>query len=557
MWIQAPKRPPGRPSARSAGFLLDGFAVRGVNSGFWQNAEIHVNTPRLSTAALLALALWLPCAATAQVTRYVDVLPSPNPALTDLNDAILYRGATSGAQAFDGKLDDQAYVVGPGDFFEINIWSPTARNFVLSVTPEGTLLVPAVGEIPLAGKSLAEARELITTQVLKAFPRSDVSATLTEARRVRVYVTGLVRQPGTYELFAYQRLADALARAGEILPERGSLRRVSRKQGDVTSEFDLLAFYAWADFSQNPYLVGGEQIRVVPREPREDQLQISGAVLSPGFVEFHPGDSVSDLIRVAFDFLPRVDLQNIVVTRLAGSGISETIHVSAFQDDRGWKITNDVELRRGDRVYVGQLHPHGKLATVAVYGEVQRPGHYTVVEDSTTLTELVTAAGGLTPLASPLGAHVMRPSYPSTFGRDTIPPVVSVDIRRLLSGDLTADVPLHNGDSVFVPPLTLGVQMVGHVYRPGILPYQPERAVPDYVELAGGYTNLADRGGVRIVRLGSGLLEKPNGGNPPLPGDQILIPGKVKRSTFTIVRDILAVVGVVATTYIIVDEVSE
>jgi protein involved in polysaccharide export with SLBB domain len=545
------------PFALSGGFLLDGFAVRGVNSGFWQNAEIHVNTSRLSTAALLTLVLWLPCAATAQVSRYVDVLPSPNPALTDLNDAVLYRGTTSGAQAFDGKLDDQAYVVGPGDFFEINIWSPTARNFVLSVTPEGTLLVPAVGEIPLAGKSLAEARELLTTRVLQSYPRSDVSATLTEARRVRVYVSGLVKQPGTYELFAYQRLADALARAGDILPEKGSLRRVGRTQGGVTSEFDLLSFYAGADLSQNPYLVGGEQIRVVPREPREDQLQISGAVASPGFVEFHPGDSVSDLIRFAFDFVPRADLQDIVVTRLAGSGVPEAIHVTASRDDRGWKIASDIELRRGDRVYVGDLHAHGKLATVAVYGEVERPGHYTVVEDRTTLTELVAAAGGLTPLASPLGAHVMRPSYPTTVGKDTIPPVVSIDIRRLLSGDLTADVPLHNGDSIFVPPLTLGVQMVGHVYRPGILPYQPERTVPDYIQLAGGYTHLADRGGVRIVRLGSGLLEKPNGGNPPLPGDQILIPGKVKRSTLTTLRDILAVVGVVATTYIIVDEVSE
>jgi polysaccharide export outer membrane protein len=499
----------------------------------------------------------LPAAAWSQVTRYIDVLPAANPALTDLNDAILYRGASSGAQAFDGKLDDSAYVVGPGDFFEINIWSPTARNYVLSVTPEGTLLVPAVGEIPLSGLNLAQARSTLEARVTKAFPRSEVSATLSEARRVRVYVSGLVKQPGTYELFAHQRLADAVSRAGEIVPERGSLRHVSRTLAGVTEEFDLLAFYAFADGSQNPYLVGGEQIRVAPREPREDQLQISGAVLSPGFVEFHAGDSVSDLLRFAFDFVPRADLDNIVVTRMANTGAPQTFKVSALRKDGGWTLTHDIALLRGDRIYVDYQPLHGRLATVAVYGEVERPGHYTVVEDSTKLSELVTAAGGLTPQASPLGARVLRPSFPTTIGRDSIPPVVSIDIRKLLSGDLSADVPLRGGDSIFVPPRALGVQVLGYVQRPGILAFLPDSTVDHYIAGAGGYTQQADKKGVRLVRMGSVLLEKPAASQPPLPGDQILVPGKGKGSTFGTVRNILAVVGVVAATYIIIDEASD
>lgn len=499
----------------------------------------------------------LPCGAAAQVTRYLDVLPAPNPVLTDLNDAILYRGANSGSQAFDGALDDTAYLVGPGDFFEINIWSPTARNFLLSVTPEGTLLVPAVGEIPLAGLSLLEARESLTGRVRKAFPGSDVSATLTEARRVRVHVSGLVKQPGTYELFAHQRLADAVARAGDVLPEHGSARHVSRTRDGVTSIFDLLAFYADADLSQNPYLVGGEQIRVAPREPREDQLQISGAVLNPGFVEYNAGDRVSDLIRFAFDFLPRADLNDIVVTRTPHSGTPETIQIAASRSDHSWKVENDIDLLRGDRVYVDYLPLLGRSGTVALYGEVERPGHYTVVEDSTTLSELVKAAGGLTSLASPLGTRVLRPSFPSTIGKDSIPPVVSIDVRKLLAGDLSADVPLRNGDSIFVPPQALGVQVLGYVERPGILPYLPEGAVERYVLAAGGYTTQADKKGVRVVRLGSSLMEKPETARPPLPGDQILIPGKGPRSSFGTVRNILAVVGVVASTYIIIHEASQ
>ena len=515
-----------------------------------------LRTIRIGFFTLVALTLSLP-AARAQVSRFTDVLPSPNPALTDLNDAILFRGVTSGSQAFDGVVNDTAYRVGPGDFFEINIWSPTARNFVLSVTPEGTLLVPGVGEILVAGMSLAAAREELTSRAQKALPRSDVSATLTEARRVRVHVSGLVREPGTYELFAHQRLADALARAGNVLLERGSVRHVTRTLDGVENEFDPLAFYAQADLSQNPYLVGGEFITVRPREPRQDQLQISGAVNHPGFVEFHEGDLVSDLIRFAFDFAPRADFENITITRLGPSGAPQTQTVSATRGEDGWHIDHDVPLERGDRVYVDHLLKEDKFATVAVYGEVHRPGHYTVVEDSTSLTELVAAAGGLTHMASPLGARVLRPSFQGMVGRDSIPPVLSIDVHKLLAGDLSADVALRDGDSVFVPAMSLGVQVVGHVHRPGILSYHPEFGVAEYVELAGGYTNLADRKGLRLVRSGSGLMEKPNGSTGPLPGDQIFIPGKAKRSTFSTIRNVLAVVGVVAVTYIIVDEVSD
>ena len=155
----------------------------------------------------LALVAW-PVTGATQVTRHVSVLPVPNPAgLTDLNDVILFRSSHSGVQAFDGALDPDAYIVGPGDHFEINIWSPLARNFLLIVTPEGTLLIPSVGEIELAGRTLHEARELILAATMEAFPNGDISATLTETRRVRVHVSGLVKAPGTYELYASQRLA--------------------------------------------------------------------------------------------------------------------------------------------------------------------------------------------------------------------------------------------------------------------------------------------------------------------------------------------------------------
>ena len=108
-----------------------------------------------------------------------------------------------------------------------------------------------------------------------------------------------------------------------------------------------------------------------------------------------------------------------------------------------------------------------------------------------------------------------------------------------------------------MPPLALGIQVVGYVKRPGILTYNPESPASAYIERAGGFVDQADKGGVRVARLGTSVLDKPDDDRPPGPGDRILIPGKGKSPVKNIVRDILAVVGVAAVTYIIVDEASK
>jgi protein involved in polysaccharide export with SLBB domain len=508
---------------------------------------------------ILAGALAWSATGEAQITRHSDIVPSLNPAvLSDLNDVILFRTSHSGFQAFDGQLDADAYRVGPGDQFDINIWTPSARSFVLNVTPEGTLLIPAIGEIHVAGRTLREARKVIVDACTEGFPDSDITATLTEARRVRVHIAGMVSAPGTHELYANQRLADALARAGDILPERGSARHVVRTRGDRTETFDLLSFYANGDLSTNPYLEGGEHIRVLPREPVEDQLQITGAVLQPGFVEYRDGDRVMDLVRFAYSFQPRADLSAIAVGRTdpqTGKTVSYTL--SARGQGPDWSIDDDMPLQRGDRVHVGYQKGAERMATVAIYGEVVRPGHYAIREDSTMLTDLIEAAGGPTARASPRDVVFLRPSYVSRLGGDSIPPVVSLNVLGLLAGDRSYDVPLRNGDSIFVPSRALDVQVLGSVLRPGILAYIPDAPAEGYIERAGGYSPEADKGKVRVIRALTGTFEKPHDDYPPAPGDQIMVPVKKSSSVGKWVRNIFALVGVAATTYLIVEAVSK
>ena len=505
-----------------------------------------------ASSILVLFALAVP--ARAQVTRYLDLLPAPTTAgLTDLNDVILFRSASGGGQAYDGPLDPDTYVIGPGDEIEINIWTPMARNFLLTITPEGTLMVPAVGEIRVAGLSLADARKKIVELSQGAFPASEITATLTEARRVRVHVSGMVKAPGTYELLASQRVADAITRAGDIMLDGGSARRVVRSRDNDHQVLDLLSFFARGDLTQNPYLEGGEHIVVMPREPLEDQLQVAGAVLKPGFLEYRLGDRISTLIRFAFGFQPRADLSNIVVTRTSGdNGRPQSYRVGARFDGLQWTIDEDMPLQRGDRVYVAFQPRAGSIVSVAVYGEVMRPGHYAIIEDSTTLSGLIEAAGGITPRASPREMTFLRTRYRSHIDGDTIPPIVSTSLEQLLAGDSSFDVPLKNGDSINIPPQLLGVQVWGQVLRPGILTYEPGQTLGSYIERAGGFAPEADKGKMELVRGLTGTVERAHIDRSAGPGDRVMIPARKGGTTLGTVRNIFAVVGVAAVAGLIV-----
>jgi protein involved in polysaccharide export with SLBB domain len=62
------------------------------------------------------------------------------------------------------------------------------------------------------------------------------------------------------------------------------------------------------------------------------------------------------------------------------------------------------------------------------------------------------------------------------------------------------DVPLRDGDVLTVPEHRAGVTVLGAVLNPGIIRFAPRREVDDYVRLAGGYTDKADKGDVVVVK---------------------------------------------------------
>jgi polysaccharide export outer membrane protein len=156
-----------------------------------------------------------------------------------------------------------------------------------------------------------------------------------------------------------------------------------------------------------------------------------------------------------------------------------------------------------------------------VMGEIENPGLY-VLHGQTTFLELLSKAGGLTKDAGD-SALVKRKTTDAANGEHAI----IIDLKRLIKeGDITLDVPIMDGDNVYIAKAGV-FYATGEVERPNAYKYEPGLTVVKAITKAGGFTDKASPGRVKIMRIRNGkeeILEKVKMDEPVLSDDVIIVP---------------------------------
>jgi polysaccharide export outer membrane protein len=165
---------------------------------------------------------------------------------------------------------------------------------------------------------------------------------------------------------------------------------------------------------------------------------------------------------------------------------------------------------------------------VFVFGGVTAPGMYPLT-DSMTLIELLARAGYL----GASEAIIVRPkaprapALPSDDGGDVIRVNLREFEKELESGQLSRNVPLADGDTIYVPRFDPNrVYVSGQVRTPGAFSVPEKTTVLQALALAGGPTERASLGRVEIIRLVNGKQKtiKAKLENVVRPGDTIIVP---------------------------------
>jgi protein involved in polysaccharide export with SLBB domain len=155
----------------------------------------------------------------------------------------------------EGPIDPHTYIVGPGDILGINIVATENVTIPVRINPTGDVIIPGVGIVDIAGKTLAEAKQSIVKYVADHGQRSAlVDVTLNGIRSFKVLVTGAVQNPGFVEVSGVDRVYDAILKAGG-LQKYAHRETISLKRGGETYEINLKEFLTVGDLSQNPFLL--------------------------------------------------------------------------------------------------------------------------------------------------------------------------------------------------------------------------------------------------------------------------------------------------------------
>ena len=166
---------------------------------------------------------------------------------------------------------------------------------------------------------------------------------------------------------------------------------------------------------------------------------------------------------------------------------------------------------------------------VFILGEAVKPGTYYLTK-KTTLIEAISMAGGHTKDAD-REVIVVRPDKnmpegnPATRSLGAQGRQIKVDLRSALEGDLSQNIYVENGDSIFVPKAKTFFIM-GDVRNPGEYKLQRGTTVRKAVSLAGGATEKAALGRIKVVRVIDGKEVESRIGldEPLLPNDTVMVP---------------------------------
>lgn len=312
---------------------------------------------------------------------------------------------------------DPSYVLGPGDKLSITFWGSLDSSAALDIKKDGTINLPGVGPISLAGVTLADADDVIRQQVEKKYVNFELSVTLLYLRSVNVFILGDARVPGNYRLPANASVLHALYAAGG--PTKvGSMRNIKIIRNSKTiAHFDLYEFLLKGKSSQDIQLQAEDTVFV---EPIGKLVRTDGEVKRPGIYEIKAGETINDLLGFAGGIGITAVQHKVQLDRIVAGKKRTVVDISTDGKAIGKSALSSVKVQDGDSITVypilERIHNY-----VVIRGQVERPGRYSYRSDMT-IKDLIDVADGLKP-----GAYLNRVELFRYF-TDEQREIISVDI---------------------------------------------------------------------------------------------------------------------------------
>lgn len=418
--------------------------------------------------------------------------PSKTKRSTGKHDAVTVFGKdifSANSLAFEPPVAgtvDAGYRLGAGDQLQIVMTGQVENAYQVDVRRDGSVILPTVGQVSLAGLSLEGARAAVRRYASRVYSGIDegkinVDVTVSRIRTNVVYVIGEVERPGAHQVSALGTVFLALSRAGGPT-ERGSFRNIEvRRGGQVVRTLDVYDYLLRGDATNDIRTEQGDII-FVPLNTRA--ITFDGEFRRPAIYELRPAEGFAQALSFAGGMLPTASTERVQIDRIlpAPERTPGRERVLIDVNLRGkLAVLDSVTLNDNDVV---TSFPIGDLRRnyVAVTGQVFQPGQFEW-QDGMTLGDALAKAQGTMPWALTdrvkIDRALLNSGRTETYSLNLQDPTSKTF--RLFEFD---SITVLDGRVAF-PPGT--VIIAGAVNRPGSKPYTERQTLQDRIDVAGGF----------------------------------------------------------------------
>lgn len=399
-----------------------------------------------------------------------------------------------------GPVDDD-YLVGPGDEIILRITGALEMNERGIVQRDGTVFIPEVGAIPVAGTRVGELNQKLTQAVSGQYHPVTIDVALGRLHAIRIMVLGYAKEPGLYFLPANSTLRDALAMANGLQKD-GSLRRVAlQRAGEKEQTIDLYDLIRDESAPAALRLLSGDTIKVPAIGPT---AAVTGPLLE-GIYEILLGETLQDLAVYAGGITPFTRQTRVQLERTT-TELKRDITMVQYAEEGASFLLAD-----GDTAIFNEAYDRIN-ASVSLEGRVISPGRYPF-HDGMKISDLLRSGDGLLMDASLERLLLVRrfgerrnfDIKPNDAAGEIRSQLIWIDLPALLAGNPTSDLPLQRLDRLLVFAETdvrddPQVNIIGAVRKPGSYRLTSGMRVRDLLHLAANTTADAYEGSSMLVR---------------------------------------------------------
>jgi len=425
---------------------------------------------------------------------------------------------------------DGSYVLDFGDVLELQLVGQKSSITKIPVKRDGSINIPDIGKVYIAGLSLGKAEDLISKKIDIAFIGVESFISLVNVRDIQIIVAGNAFNPGPYTLNGNSNMFHALSVSGGPSP-MGSFRNIDLiRNGEIIDTYDLYQTFIYGKTNFKSRLRSGDLIFI---RPIQNSVSVEGAVNRPLTYELNDDENLSKAVFFANGLTNEADLSDISLFRIGQKGGVQKIKIYNMKE------FEDLSANDNDKVSI-RRYP---FKTVSIRGAVANPGQY-VIRDGDGIKAAITKAGGYqdsayefggilenkkTKLINQLAADKLYEDFLYVLATST----TSIDsqILKILdqlknqpaSGRVNAefdldilgknpliDTPLQDGDVLTIPEYQDQVYIYGEISTEGTARYVSNEDANYYLNMKGGLTKNADKSSIYILHANGDTYRSSN-----------------------------------------------